>query len=372
VPQGELHGGRAGVITRFALAKVDDVSMQPYVPRSAPVTYKLTFIGRSPTSADFQFGVVDFNDQAVAAGSRISNADSKAHAFTWHAGTFHYLDASLPPNRGAGVSAMNNQGDLIGDYEDQQFVDHVFFLAANGQPIAMPGLPSGRLNLIDVNDRRDVLLSATSGTSQAPVFQNFVWSNGQVTPLAALPGSQRMTAIAINNEGLVIGYAQNPNNSFVPVSWQNGAVMPINVPPGGDNSLTKAVNDHGAIAAYEIFRDENPGRSQAYVWHEGETTLLGRLNADLDNSQPTDINNAGVVVGVSFAIGFPESATMWDGTRAQDLNDAIDRQDPAQPFVHLTEPALLNNHGELVIQGSDSRQPDGTRNWYLLTPITAQ
>lgn len=231
VPQGELHGGRAGVSTRFALAKVDDVSMQPYAVRSAPVSYKLTLIGRSPTTADFQFGVSDLNDQGVVAGTRISNADNKAHAFTWHAGTFHYLDASLPPNRGAGVSAMNNQGDVIGGYQDQQFTDQLFFLAANGQPIAMPGLPSGRLNLIDVNDRRDVLLSATTGPTQALVFQNYVWSNGHATLLAALPGSQRMTAIAINNEGVVIGYAQNPGNSFVPVLWQNGAVMPINPRP---------------------------------------------------------------------------------------------------------------------------------------------
>lgn len=143
-------------------------------------------------------------------------------------------------------------------------------------------------------------------------------------------------------------------------------------PPGGDNSLTEAINDHGAVAAHEIFRDENPGRSQAYVWHEGESLLLGRLNADLHNSHPFDINNAGVVVGVSFAIGFPENATLWDGASAQDLNDAIDRQDPAQPFVHLTEPALINNHGELVIQGTDSRQPDGVSGWYLLTPVAGE
>jgi hypothetical protein len=148
--------------------------------------------------------------------------------------------------------------------------------------------------------------------------------------------------------------------------------MPINIPPGGDNSLTRAINDHGAVAAYEIFRDEFPGRSQPFIWHEGETTLLGRLNADLPNAQPFDINNAGVVVGVSFEIGFPESATIWDGTRARDLNDAIDRQDPSQPFVRLTGPtAQINNHGEMVIGGSDSRQP-GVGNWYLLTPVATQ
>jgi hypothetical protein len=372
IPQGELRGGRAGVITHFTLAKVDDVSMQPYVVRSAPVSYKLTLIDRAPTSSNFGFFVSDINDQGVVTGSRSSNPDGKGHAFTWHAGTFHYLDASLPPNNGAGISAINNQGDVIGEYNAPDIQDHTFFFDASDKAIPMPGLPGGRLDLIDVNDRRDVLLEATTQSSQGPVFQNYIWSNGQLVPLSALPGSQHMTAVAINNDGLAIGYAHGSSIGFVPVIWENGAVMPINIPPGGDNSLTRAINDHGAVAAYEIFRDEFPGRSQPFIWHEGETTLLGRLNADLPNAQPFDINNAGVVVGVSFEIGFPESATIWDGTRARDLNDAIDRQDPSQPFVRLTGPtAQINNHGEMVIGGSDSRQP-GVGNWYLLTPVATQ
>jgi hypothetical protein len=361
VPQGDLRGGRAGVITHWAPAKVDDVSMQPYVVRSAPVTYKLTFIG-TDDPPDHPFFVSGFNDQGVAGGSRF--ADQEIVAFTWHAGTFRNLNGFLPPHFGISVVAINNQGDVFGDYEDVQFQHHLFLLSASGQSIPLTGLPtSGVLIPIGLNDRRDLLFSANSSGS----VQNYIWSNGQLTPLSALPVDQRMTAVAINNDGVAAGHGQTPQNRFTTVIWQNGAVMPFDVPPNSDNGLTRAINDHGAVLARTIFRDINPGRVEPFIWHEGETTLLPRLSALMNQGDPYDINNAGVVVGTAFGAG-GETAAIWDGTRVRDLNTLIDRQDPRQPFVHLIQPKLINNHGEIVATGADSRQP-AVSQWYLLTPV---
>lgn len=157
---------------------------------------------------------------------------------------------------------------------------------------------------------------------------------------------------------------------FTPVVWQDGAVMPISVPPNSDNGLVRAINDHGAVLARTVFRDVFPGRVQAYIWHEGETTLLARLSPTFNQSDPHDINNAGVAVGVSFSTA--ETATIWDGTRAQELDTLIDRQDPRQPFVHLDTPYRINNRGQIVARGLDSRQAQGLPSWYLLTPVTQQ
>jgi hypothetical protein len=50
----------------------------------------------------------------------------------------------------------------------------------------------------------------------------------------------------------------------------------------------------------------------------------------------------------------------------------IDRQDPLQPFVHLEIARLINNPGQIVAQGVDSRRTDGLFGYYLLTPVTQQ
>lgn len=67
-----------------------------------------------------------------------------------------------------------------------------------------------------------------------------------------------------------------------------------------------------------------------------------------------------------------DTKEVWDGTRGQDLGTLISRQDPVQPFVHLHGAMLINNRGQIVARGVDSRRTDGRTGWYLLTPVTEQ
>ena len=93
----------------------------------------------------------------------------------------------------------------------------------------------------------------------------------------------------------------------------------------------------------------------------------------LSSSQPRDINNRGLVVGSSFKnLQVSDTRTVWGGPRGQDVNTLISRQDPHQPFVSLKVAAHINNRGQIVAQGVDSRQPEGHISWYLLTPVAAQ
>ncbi len=369
VPQGALRGGSTGVITHWTKASFDDLSVLPYVVRSPPLTYTLTHIATVPVNGPdtAQFNIFGLNDAGEIAGSR-GGPDGKQQAFTWRDGVFRNLNPFLPANlQGAAVSGINNQSDVIGSYEDQQFQRHAFFMSKTGQLIPLTGVPSGSIDMIGINDQREILLSVRNGL----VLQNFVWRNGQLTPLPLLPGNADMTALAINSLAVVVGYARTDFNRFTPVLWQDGAVMPLSFPPGADNSaLSAALNDHGAVAARAIFRDVSPGRLATYVWHEGETTLLMPADPTLNQSAPDDINNRGIVIGVSFNGDTGRSVpTVWDGTRGQDLNTLIDRGDPRQPFVRLDTVRLINSPGQIVAHGVDSRRTDGLQSWYLLTPV---
>ena len=370
LPQGELRGGRVGVVTHWAKARFDDVSLLPHVVRSAPVAYTLTHIATFPPDdpSTGMSNVFDLNDVGEVAGTRPGPTGQQA--FTWRDGTFRNLNPLFPTgNRGGLAFALNNQSDVAGDYRNLQFEDRPFLLSGTGQLIPLTNIPAAPTHVLDLNDRREVLFVQFIPNA-AP---HSIWRSGQLTPLQALPGSTGVNAVAINNQGVVTGYATMPNFNFTPVLWQGGTVMPISIPQGSQTARSVALNDHDAVAATATFFDSGTTRTQGYIWHEGEVTLLLPPDPAL-SSQPRDINNRGVVVGFSFNISGSggDTPTVWDGPRGQDLNTLISRQDPLQPFVRLRVAAHNNNRGQIVAHGVDARQPAGMVSWYLLTPVTTQ
>ena len=106
----------------------------------------------------------------------------------------------------------------------------------------------------------------------------------------------------------------------------------------------------------------------AFLW-DGMTMMdLGALLGDFVGSHGVAINASGQVIGTLelFIVGNDDRAFLWDGTTAQDLNALIHPSDPLQPFVTLFEGVDINDHGQILANGGDSRF--GHRA-YLLTPI---
>jgi hypothetical protein len=58
----------------------------------------------------------------------------------------------------------------------------------------------------------------------------------------------------------------------------------------------------------------------------------------------------------------------WANGAVFDLNDVIAADDPLKRFVTLQSAEAINNGGEIVARGRDSREPRRTTS-YLLTPI---
>jgi probable HAF family extracellular repeat protein len=70
-----------------------------------------------------------------------------------------------------------------------------------------------------INDRGQVV--GQSGTASGE-SHGFLWENGQMTDLGALPGAVSSIALGINNRGQVVGQSTANFEQFHAFLWQDG------------------------------------------------------------------------------------------------------------------------------------------------------
>ena len=97
-------------------------------------------------------------------------------------------------------------------------------------------------------------------------------------------------------------------------------------------------------------------------------TLLPRLVPDAAASSPAGINNWGMIVGSTIILQpqYRSTATLWLGSQVVELDRLVRADDPLKPFVHLESAELINDRGDIVVSGVDSRTP-GMRMTYFMT-----
>ena len=65
-----------------------------------------------------------------------------------------------------------------------------------------------------------------------------------------------------------------------------------------------------------------------------------------------------------------QTPLLWEDGVVYDINDLIAPDDPLKPYVTLIRSWLINDRGQLVVQGTDSRHPSVHQPPYLLTPVS--
>jgi probable HAF family extracellular repeat protein len=170
---------------------------------------------------------------------------------------------------------------------------------------------------------------------------------------------ERSYAFDINERGDVAGVTVQGA-----AIWRDGTVELLGVLPGLANGLALAINDRGQAVGYahdgvSVFR--------AFLWDEGNMVALPSLAAN-GNTRAFDINNRGQTVGeTTDAEGTILFATLWDDRLTYNLNELIRNDDPLKPFIQLYQAFSINNRGQIIANGIDSR--DRFRYYaYLLTP----
>ncbi len=197
----------------------------------------------------------DINEDGAIAGWTLSGRQS---AFVWEGGNFRELQSIAGNNQFSIARAINDKGTVAG-YSDAAAPDFLLDRKATlwrGDEI----IDLGKLSTshsgsfaFDVNEN-DIVVGRSG-------FEPFVWteSNGMVG--LPLLGGDRGDAVAINNGGLIVGYASLADGTSVATLWRDGVAYNLNnfaaVLPGWRLSSAADINEAGQIVGTAISPDGN-------------------------------------------------------------------------------------------------------------------
>ena len=182
--------------------------------------------------------------------------------------------------------------------------------------------------------------------------QAALWSHGTLTLLPGIAGGNNSFPVGINIRGEIVGYSDDAANVPNTVVWRQGALTVLI-----NNAVPAAINDEGQI----VGRAGSPGTP--FLWQNGATIQLPPIPGMSATGTASGINDRGQIVGSSSNV-----AALWQNGTAIDLNSQIATTDPLQPYVRLQAGMHINNLGQIVASGTDSRSPAIGRS-YLLTPV---
>jgi probable HAF family extracellular repeat protein len=182
-----------------------------------------------------------------------------------------------------------------------------------------------------------------------------------LTDLGTLGGT-RSVGGDLNASGQVTGWAYTADGHSHAFLWDGTTMQDLGTLPGGLISDGLAVNASGQVTGYAT----TMGSSEVHAFLWDGTTLqdLGTLGGGY--SWGLTINDAGQVTGYS-GIGAYDHAFLWDGTTMLDLMALIAPDDPLQPFVTLSFAVDINDLGQILANGFDSRT--GELHAYLVSPL---
>jgi probable HAF family extracellular repeat protein len=256
----------------------------------------------------------------------------------------------------------------------------VAFAWRNNRITQLPGLGGNNSIGGGVNNRGQIVGWAETavrdptcaGTSSPPFvqylqFEAVVWQmdDGQwrVRQLAPFAGDVDAAAVAVNDAGQVVGIsglcsiAIGGYSAIHAVLWQNGTPIDMGNLGGHGWNTPGAINNHGVAAGFANQPNDVTGGvlafvPEAFTWtQEGGMIDIGRLPGDAI-SEATDINDAGQVVGVSYAgadFSGPR-AFIYQNRKITALNDLLSAGDQANFFVSST--GGINDLGEIAAQAN--------------------
>jgi uncharacterized membrane protein len=247
----------------------------------------------------------------VDAGGRVvggyAGRDGRTHGFVWQDRSYQTVDA--PDASGTTLIRINDQGQLLGVYDDDRHACHSFLLR-NGKfaAVQVDGNPTEAL---DLNNHGAI---AGSYLGRDGKLHGFLQNYGSVTTID-FPEALGTAATSVNDEGVVVGYyldTQHQVHGYL--REHDGLLTDINVPgadgftlPFGVAAGEQTVGEFVGADAIHGFRTDG----DRYMSFDAPGT--GTVN------QVYDVTDGGTIVGYS---GHYVSNSRPDPDRA--ANDILD------------------------------------------------
>ncbi len=367
----------------------------------------LGYLGGCTTSAPVAHG---FNGSDEVTGTAC-NANGDTHAFLWKNNGAPMVD--LGPNERGSTSAGNalNASGLVAGSATDSTGSFAFVSSGNssGMTRIYDGLGSSFVAALAINS-----LGQVTGYSGDHAF---FWTNDGSAMVVLKPLDYFFGEIgtSINNSGQITGNAYDGDRGFYAFIWKNNGSRMVDMGNlAGARNFPCCINASGQVAGdasvystYEhfhafVWKNDGSGMQDlgtlgtnkqlqssasaqnnsgqivgfastrypdfhAFIWMNDGTPMKDLGTFGGTRSAATDLNASGEVTGWAFlAGGTTKHAFLWrnDGTKLQDLNALIDSSDPLQPYVTLTNGNFINEQGDVVAQGTDSRT--GQSGLYLV------
>ena len=248
-------------------------------------------------------------DDAPTAPDMAAAAAGEAAAVTYSAVRLGALGGVV------GEASDMLDGRIVGHAETADGSFHAF-LWENGRMRDLGALPNSTLPTswaLALNSLGQVVgfsLAEDAGGSSAD--HAFLWRNGAMTDLGTLGGISSR-GVGINDAGIVVGFAQNASGNERAVRWRNGVIEDLGT-LGGEASAATGINEAGVIVG---FAQTGQQRFRAFVWRNGSMRSLPKLDGVYASASA--INAHGLIVGSAFNRAGQERAVLWQDGKIREL-----------------------------------------------------
>jgi len=230
----------------------------------------------------------------------------------------------------------------------------------HGRMIAMPTLGGDNSFATEINNHGRVVGWAETAvhdpTCHAPQvlgFRAVVWhlQSGHIHELRPLPGDSASAATAINDRDQVVGISGACDTAVGGISarravmWDDGQVIDIGGLGGTAWNTAMALNNDGVVVGFADSAGDQNGAApnfHAFRWTRDDGIKdLKTLSGDV-LSEALDINNRGQIVGIS--IGATARAFLFEHDTLYNLQDLVPKNYPNL----LQSAQAINDEGQIT------------------------
>jgi probable HAF family extracellular repeat protein len=326
--------------------------------------YKVIDLGTLGGTSSSGWGI---NDQRWVSGVSSLPGDMQSRAFLWRKGVMTDLGTFGGMNSFS-FFPLNNRGTVTGGAETSTpdpmgedfcsfgtYLTCLPFVWRHGAMTALPTLGGGNGAAFKVNNMGDVVGEVennspdpTCVSPQLLGFQPVIWERGELHELPTLSGDPDGAALALNDDGEIVGWSgtcapgYGPHETFFhALLWKHGTVRDLGNLGGSRNNVASDINNQGQI----VGNSDLPGdtTTHAFLWWKGVMTDLGTLPGDLSSS-PSGLNDNGQIVGASQDASGNSRAFVWQHGTMTDLNTLI----PVNSPLFLIFGGSINSRAEIT------------------------